>query len=123
MIVFFKPKSADERRISDWSTDVCSSDLGTHRLDEGRDTGTQRRAAQRRDRASPRAEALIGFVTSQDVDRLVAVEQRIEDRRIALATINNGERIIVGRTLADDDRARQRQIGRASCRERVCQYG
>src|SRR3546814_18647623 len=106
-------------RISDWSSDVCSSDLlggqrvirphlVTHRLDEGRDTGTQRRATQRRDRASPRAEALIGFVTSQDVDRLVAVEQRIEDRRIALATINNGERIIVGRTLADDDRARQR---------------
>src|SRR3546814_4199253 len=73
--------------MSDWSSDVCCSDLDaeevlllggqrvirphlvTHRLDEGRDTGTQRRAAQRRDRASPRAEALIGFVTSQDVDR------------------------------------------------------
>src|SRR3546814_19965126 len=107
-------------RISDWSSDVCSSDL--------------------RDRASPRAEALIGFVTSQDVDRLVAVEQRIEDRRIALATINNGERIIVGRTLADDDRARQRhselahqavctferrlidQIGKGSCRKSVVWY-
>src|SRR3546814_12177676 len=108
--------------MSDWSSDVCCSDLDaeevlllggqrvirphlvTHRLDEGRDTGTQRRAAQRRDRASPRAEALIGFVTSQDVDRLVAVEQRIEDRRIALATINN-------------------EIGIASCRARVCTYG
>src|SRR3546814_13549083 len=55
---------------------VIRPHLVTHRLDEGRDTGTQRRAAQRRDRASPRAEALIGFVTSQDVDRLVAVEQR-----------------------------------------------
>src|SRR3546814_14544903 len=28
MIFFFKQKTAYERRISDWSSDVCSSDLG-----------------------------------------------------------------------------------------------
>src|SRR3546814_21154311 len=27
MICFFKQKTADEMRISDWSSDVCSSDL------------------------------------------------------------------------------------------------
>src|SRR3546814_4796135 len=27
---FFKPKTAYEMRISDWSSDVCSSDLGKH---------------------------------------------------------------------------------------------
>src|SRR3546814_10243656 len=27
--VFFKQKTADEMRISDWSSDVCSSDLGS----------------------------------------------------------------------------------------------
>src|SRR3546814_15186537 len=27
MVVFFKQKTAYERRISDWSSDVCSSDL------------------------------------------------------------------------------------------------
>src|SRR3546814_2408853 len=26
---FFKQKTADEMRISDWSSDVCSSDLGS----------------------------------------------------------------------------------------------
>src|SRR3546814_8366901 len=26
-VIFFKQKTAYERRISDWSTDVCSSDL------------------------------------------------------------------------------------------------
>src|SRR3546814_10100288 len=26
-VVFFKQKTADEMRISDWSSDVCSSDL------------------------------------------------------------------------------------------------
>src|SRR3546814_1556830 len=33
MIFFFKQKTAYEMRISDWSSDVCSSDLaGDHRL-------------------------------------------------------------------------------------------
>src|SRR3546814_6313916 len=33
-LFFFKQKTAYERRISDWSSDVCSSDLGVrHRLD------------------------------------------------------------------------------------------
>src|SRR3546814_6356720 len=35
---FFKQKTAYEMRISDWSSDVCSSDLldqGMHRLDSG----------------------------------------------------------------------------------------
>src|SRR3546814_7754858 len=28
-VLFFKQKTADEMRISDWSADVCSSDLAT----------------------------------------------------------------------------------------------
>src|SRR3546814_1464758 len=31
MFFFFKQKTAYEMRISDWSSDVCSSDLITHR--------------------------------------------------------------------------------------------
>src|SRR3546814_10183087 len=30
-VFFFKQKTAYEMRISDWSSDVCSSDLGRHR--------------------------------------------------------------------------------------------
>src|SRR3546814_947151 len=30
LFFFFKQKTAYERRISDWSSDVCSSDLGAH---------------------------------------------------------------------------------------------
>src|SRR3546814_8836655 len=30
IVYFFKQKSAYERRISDWSSDVCSSDLAAH---------------------------------------------------------------------------------------------
>src|SRR3546814_5279201 len=32
MIVFFKQKTAYEMRISDWSSDVCSSDLLANRI-------------------------------------------------------------------------------------------
>src|SRR3546814_9842063 len=31
-LFFFKQKTAYEMRISDWSSDVCSSDLNTHAL-------------------------------------------------------------------------------------------
>src|SRR3546814_8642852 len=39
-IIFFKPKSAYEMPISDWSSDVCSSDLhrAQHRHAEGNDS-------------------------------------------------------------------------------------
>src|SRR3546814_3763375 len=35
LIFFFKQKTASEVRISDWSSDVCSSDLHRARIDEG----------------------------------------------------------------------------------------
>src|SRR3546814_8314450 len=36
LFFFFKQKTAYEMRISDWSSDVCSSDLGRHRLERVR---------------------------------------------------------------------------------------
>src|SRR3546814_2694 len=39
LLIFFKQKSAYEMRMSDWSSDVCSSDLdGIQRLDEDSDS-------------------------------------------------------------------------------------
>src|SRR3546814_4742252 len=35
VVVFFKQKTADEMRISDWSSDVCSSDLIAPELARG----------------------------------------------------------------------------------------
>src|SRR3546814_1863260 len=34
-VFFFKQKTAYEMRISDWSSDVCSSDLGDDSIDAG----------------------------------------------------------------------------------------
>src|SRR3546814_5756131 len=75
---FFKQKTAYEMRISDWSSDVCSSDLRRQGVESGGVTG----ALAGRERPDQR------------------------DRR--------GGRTV--RNLAC------RKIGRASCRERVCQY-
>src|SRR3546814_21012975 len=49
---FFKQKTAYEMRISDWSSDVCSSDLWwrTHR---NPDVGHQHDAARRRNAGAP----------------------------------------------------------------------
>src|SRR3546814_944637 len=85
---FFKQKTAYEMRISDWSSDVCSSDL---------DDGLDRRLID--DRLLPGAEP----GGADDVDHLGLGGQR---------------GVAAGRR-----RCRKiDQIGRASCRERVCQY-
>src|SRR3546814_3064702 len=71
---FFKQKTAYEMRISDWSSDVCSSDLGFT--------------------------AVLGVVVVLAMPGLAALAGFEGAKAGALAG----------------------QIGRASCRERVCQY-
>src|SRR3546814_18731727 len=74
-VFFFKQKTAYEMRISDWSSDVCSSDLRV---------------------------------------RLPALEflERVNVRVLAVERSHEAER----------DLPIGLEIGRASCRERVCQY-
>src|SRR3546814_1845888 len=98
LFFFFKQKTAYEMRISDWSSDVCSSDLDRVdiRADEG-DAGL--------------------FEGSGELAVL---------RQEAIARMHRlGAGLLAGRDdLLDDQVALggSRQIGRASCRERVCQY-
>src|SRR3546814_9526678 len=77
---FFKQKTAYEMRISDWSSDVCSSDL--------------------------------------------AVPAHEVSSREDLDTAHAGIKGIAGthRALAGTRELLAGEIGRASCRERVCQY-
>src|SRR3546814_5425022 len=74
---FFKQKTAYEMRISDWSSDVCSSDLAPIELRSMREYGPM-------------------FVV------LDGDKQRAQ------------QYVSIARTMLE--------IGRASCRERVCQY-
>src|SRR3546814_5724280 len=92
---FFKQKTAYEMRISDWSSDVCSSDL---RCVEAA------AAYQRFDPAHFLAVVVLHFQyvlpAFRETDR--AFECR---RELGVALLER----------------RQQEIGRASCRERVCQ--
>src|SRR3546814_4379392 len=99
MFFFFKQKTAYEMRISDWSSDVCSSDLKTRRSVD-RD-----RAVSGAPVASPRLAGRSG-------------PTHVCLGRGRLARLYRGTL----RYQTDDDRGLRLEIGRASCRERVCQY-
>src|SRR3546814_11804457 len=105
-------------RISDWSSDVCSSDLP--------DIGSRGRGvAVIRDEA-----ALIAYLTRASDDVLVQryiggdefgvfVYRRPEDGKPVIYSITQKCFPTVS---GDGQRTLAQQIGRASCRERVCQY-
>src|SRR3546814_17125423 len=99
-------------RISDWSSDVCSSDLlwanALSRVDHvvmGTTGNVFAVAGRLDDPAHKRA-----FVSVEEAIR-TPVEQSDEKLYIANQAITQ-ERVL----------ARQQEIGRASCRDRVCQY-
>src|SRR3546814_7861660 len=84
---FFKQKTAYEMRISDWSSDVCSSDL----------RGWYRMLLHERV-----AHASHQLATHDQIIECITALPRFEKQHIGIA--------------------QRGQIGRASCRERVCQY-
>src|SRR3546814_3966594 len=95
--VFFKQKTAYEMRISDWSSDVCSSDL----FHLPRAIGLVQR------HAGGFADSLGRHIGNIAMPVLI-IGQHLPRDRIDMAT--------------DSQKASKGQIGRASCRERVCQY-
>src|SRR3546814_3130515 len=85
LFFFFKQKTAYEMRISDWSSDVCSSDLGGGNISAAK--------ANRFSSSIKARQVTAAFSCSKDPS------QPKNLYRIPPA-----------------------EIGRASCRERVCQY-
>src|SRR3546814_14967169 len=129
-VFFFKQKTAYEMRISDWSSDVCSSDLAMADLyDDGGPTNGGLSIPtklveylllgpaydQRQLQDSP----LLG-------DVWLAFARRPRSRQDLLITPHMATTAAsVAKQLAGDLRAFDkdtREIGRASCRESVCQY-
>src|SRR3546814_9904549 len=84
VVCFCKQKTAYEMRISDWSSDVCSSDLG-----------------------------LAGVIK---VDSAGLYDGHVGEAPDVRA------RAVAGSHGYDLSGLRAKEIGRASCRERVCQY-
>src|SRR3546814_5347385 len=106
-MLFFKQKTAYEMRISDWSSDVCSSDLQAPRVVGGnlqRNRTDGRRDNEHRDRTRR--------VVGGDLQRN-RVNDRRDDERRARQRIDEQNRL---------SREQQRQNGRATRRERVWQY-
>src|SRR3546814_3854398 len=101
VVVFFKQKTAYEMRISDWSSDVCSSDLAAHEL-----LGV--RVDQK----------LVGIEAVAGVRLVWAVHPvAVDGARSCLGEVAVPDLVgVLGQLDAPG------QIGRASCRERVCQY-
>src|SRR3546814_8629624 len=87
-LFFFKQKTAYEMRISDWSSDVCSSDLNDEQF-------TRSLAAM---------PTVNGFFLTHDPLRSQAVP------KAGIAVSGSSAKVTMPK------------IGRASCRERVCQY-
>src|SRR3546814_5716561 len=98
--LFFKQKTAYEVRISDWSSDVCSSDL--HVLGAMPDRHVDAEVAQARHVGA------LGLVAA-----LHGIAEIVQDL---------GDPAHADAADADEgDGADIEQIGRASCRDRVCQ--
>src|SRR3546814_18918046 len=106
MYFFFKQKTAYEMRISDWSSDVCSSDLFemtgqdvTECIGGAQAISDETLGDRYHTHCDPRLNA------KQSLELAFLISEALKDERLAR---QNGER--------------DREIGRASCRERVCQY-
>src|SRR3546814_7003638 len=102
--LFLKQKTAYEMRISDWSSDVWSSDLVVLVLEHRR----------RPLRSVPAADARTGDEQLAFVDEKRATVERQPEVRDRIVDMQCRARPHVNR--------QAREIGRASCRERVCPY-
>src|SRR3546814_5431798 len=101
--VFCKQKTAYEMRISDWSSDVCSSDLESEFA----------APLQRLNHVVSELQEGVMATRMQPIGNAWAKLPRIV-RDLAHELDKKIDLVMKG--------AETEQIGRASCRERVCQY-
>src|SRR3546814_4004593 len=94
IIFFFKQKTAYEMRISDWSSDVCSSDL----------------------------KVVENMVKVADMTRQGFVAGDISTVMSPRTVISWAQNALIFDDVGFAFRLSFLKIGRASCRERVCQY-
>src|SRR3546814_15932997 len=78
---FFKQKTAYEMRISDWSSDVCSSDLGARLADPRRRTAPRDHAGARQARVQDGIAPRISFARAGATQRQMVRDSRWRFRR------------------------------------------
>src|SRR3546814_8924080 len=79
LLFFFKQKTADEMRISDWSSDVCSSDLRKENLHSSWNERVQISALKK----------ACGYLLNAKIDLETGAP-----KRTAIATIDGGLKMI-----------------------------
>src|SRR3546814_7293176 len=148
MLIVVKQKTANEMRISDWSSDVCSSDLVSTSAfrSAGQRCSARRLLLIQADVAPGMIEMLKGAMDlltvgdpgdpATDVgpvidraayDKLMSYRDAVHDKWLKTVPVPE-EGLFVPPTLIEIDAIEELkqewfgQIGRASCRERVCQY-
>src|SRR3546814_19374221 len=100
-------------RISDWSSDVCSSDLVARTAVDS----SARRYGLDFTLMPTTSESQCTFSATLEIEPLGGYEYFIsKGKKLPLRRTES----VMGVATIDDDR--HNQIGRASCRERVCQY-
>src|SRR3546814_20594340 len=115
---FFKQKTAYEMRISDWSSDVCSSDLPILEIHMGEtaENVAERYGISRADQDALAVEghrrAAQAIAEGRFKKQIVPIESNV---RGATVTFDTDEHVRENASLED-------KIGRASCRDRVCKY-
>src|SRR3546814_14709418 len=118
-VFFFKQKTAYEMRISDWSSDVCSSDLCLPssllrlRFQPAPHVAAKHLAQFRH---------VIGVIFAQAAAQIIG-QRGIADRPGELAASGLEPAVLTPRfrkMLHRTEPPSKREIGRASCRERVC---
>src|SRR3546814_12968461 len=110
-------------RISDWSSDVCSSDLG--RI-HGKPVLTCIGGAQRGESVRAGLLALPDSVSAADPvlvhDAARPCITRNDITRLLAAAAGHPVGALLGAPVRDTLNHANSEIGRASCRERVCKY-
>src|SRR3546814_3698314 len=126
---FFKQKTAYEMRISDWSSDVCSSDHTSVTRLEAERSGRTDLGKMIRDLPQNFAGGQNPTIAGggQGGFTNVSGSSTLNLRGLgpdASLTLINGHRVAFDAVLQGIDISAipLEEIGRASCRERVCQY-
>src|SRR3546814_13431895 len=106
-------------RISDWSSDVCSSDLRVRHLVVGLGSGDGRTAMTVAAILAGKGHEVVTVTADHSVAEALAV---LADRRIGAVPVMADDGV-AGVFSERDVILCLAQIGRGSCRERVGQYG
>src|SRR3546814_14996430 len=134
LFFFFKQKTAYEMRISDWSSDVCSSDLHVAgpRVAQQRAFGVfgqalavgQEVPRQRQDVARACAERRQAQFDAVEAVEQVLAEAAVGDQRgeVGVGRADDAHRDAALAVAAQEFEAPGLPIGRAAWRERGCQY-